>query len=65
VTPERQRELEPGKGVSVISADEWRQGWHYCPDFDGDLCGPPWPDELGACEWCGFDGTAPYPGEKT
>lgn len=63
MTPERQRQLEPGRRGGPITADEWRAGWHYCPDFDMDLCGPPWDGDLRCCEWCGFDGTDPYPGK--
>jgi hypothetical protein len=63
MTPERERELRSG-GEQTLTAAEWREGWHFCPDFDMDLCGPPWPPELGGCEWCGFDGADPYPGDK-
>ncbi len=60
MTPARERELRgPGQ---KISREEWRDGWHYCPDFDMDLCGAV---DVGnghdCCEWCGFDGSDPYP----
>jgi hypothetical protein len=61
MTKEREEQLRRSGGA--LSAEEWGQGWHFCPDFDYDLCGPPWHDELGSCEWCGFDGSAPYPGD--
>ncbi len=61
MTPERERELR--RPPATITREEWAAGWHFCPDFDQDLCGPPWAEELGSCEWCGFDGTAPYPGD--
>jgi len=62
VTPERY--LEVARKGGGLTEEEWRQGYHFCPEFDYDLCSC---NETGAgllCQWCDFDGTAPYPGTE-
>jgi hypothetical protein len=47
-----------------LTREEWRAGYHFCPDFDNDICScvEYAPGKL-LCQWCDFDGTAPYPGD--
>lgn len=59
MTKERWRALSRGEGCLLL--EEWREGWHFCQDFDLDLVQEP--DEAGRCRWCGFDPKLmPYPG---
>lgn len=59
MTPERQRALARGEGCILL--EEWREGWHFCQDFDLDLTDEK--DETGRCPWCGFMGDLmPFPG---
>lgn len=63
MTPERMLELMRRGGE--ITLEEWRAGYHFCPDFDYDICGCIQHEEgRMLCQWCDFDGTAPYPGEQ-
>lgn len=47
----RMRDLE--LGVSKLTEQEVKEGWHFCPDWDGMLLGPDWP-ERESC-YCNFD----------
>jgi hypothetical protein len=64
VTPERLLELMRKGGE--LTREEWQAGYHFCPAFDNDICSCNEVDTPAGllCQWCDFDGTQPYPGDK-
>lgn len=51
MTPERSRELNSATS-GKLTADEMRQGWHFCWDWDGLLVNVNDRDGEGACCTC-------------
>ena len=56
MTPERMKELESNQ--DVISEEEWEDGWHFCPEWDGMLVNSNDKEGEGSCCICKH---YPYP----
>ena len=52
MTPDRMRQLNSPESDS-LTADEMRQGWHFCPDWDFMLVNVNDTEGEGACCTCG------------
>lgn len=55
--------MEPGdarwqrvsRGELFLTKDEIAAGWHFCPDFDEDLCRGDENGEGTRCQWCDYE----------